>query len=102
MTRAEFDELLPRFRQAEADLRASGQTTRRDGRPRERAAGAGRRYERGPAARLLMALLWLRVYPTYEVLGFFFGLHKRDAQLNVIAALGVLGALSDFPFDRPG
>ena len=49
-----------------------------------------------------MTLLWLRVYPTYEVLGFFFGLHKRNAQLNILAALTVLDALSDFPFDRPG
>ena len=102
MTRSEFDELLVHFRQAEADLRANSQTTRKDGRPRERAAGAGRRYEHGAADRLLMALLWLRVYPTYEVLGFFFGLHKRNAQLNVLAALEVLDALSDFPFDRPG
>jgi hypothetical protein len=102
MTRPEFDSLLVRFRQAEADLRANSQTTRKDGRPRERAAGAGRRYEHGAADRLLMALLWLRVYPTYEVLGFFFGLHKRNAQLNVLAALEVLDALSDFPFDRPG
>jgi len=102
MTRAEFDDLLGRFRQAEADLRANSQGTRRDGRPRERKAGAGRRYEHGVADRMLMALLWLRVYPTYEVLGFFFALHKRNAQLNVLAALEVLDSLSDFPFDRPG
>src|SRR5215211_6901651 len=102
MTRAEFDSLLARFRRAEADLRANSQTTRRDGRPRERAAGAGRRYARGAADRLLMALLWLRVYPTCEVLGFFFALHKRNARLNVLAALEALDSPSDFPFDRPG
>ena len=102
MTRAEFDELLPRFDQAEADLRANSGTTRKDKKPRQRAAGAGRRYENGPAGRLLMALMWLRVYPTYEVLGFFFALHKRNAQLNVIDALEVLDSLSDFPFGRPG
>jgi hypothetical protein len=49
-----------------------------------------------------MALLWLRVYPTYEVLGYFFGLHKRNAQLDVRAALAALDTLDDFPFDRPG
>jgi len=102
MTRAEFDELLARFRQAEADLRAKSDTTRRGGRARRRAPGAGRRYDNPACDRLLMALLWLRVYPTYEVLGFFFGLHKRNAQLNVLAALEVLGSLSDFPSDRPG
>ena len=36
------------------------------------------------------------------MLGFFFGLHKRNAQLNVRAALEVLDALGSFPFDRPG
>lgn len=101
MTRTEFDDLLSRFSRAEADLRAKSETTRRGGQPRRRAAGAGRRYEHGAADRLLMALLWLRVYPTYEVLGFFFALHKRNAQLNVLAALEVLDSLSDFPFDRP-
>jgi hypothetical protein len=102
MTRPEFDELLSRFVRAEADLRANSETTRRGGGPRQRAAGAGRRYSHGAADRLLMALMWLRVYPTYEVLGFFFGLHKRNAQLNVLAALEVLDSLSDFPFGRPG
>jgi hypothetical protein len=102
MTRPEFDDLLSRFRQAEADLRAKSETTRRGGKPRERAAGAGHPYSHAAADRLLMALMWLRVYPTYEVLGFFFALHKRNAQLNVTAALGVLDALSDFPSDRPG
>jgi hypothetical protein len=102
MTRAEFDDLLSRFRRAETDLRANSARTRRGGGPRRRAAGAGRRYANGPAGRLLMALLWLRVYPTYEVLGFFFSLHRRNAQLNVRSALDVLDGMDDFPFDRPG
>jgi hypothetical protein len=102
MRRAEFDELLVRFHQAEADLRANSDTTRKDKKPRQRAAGAGHPYSNCAADRLLMALMWLRIYPTYEILGFFFALHKRNAQLNVIAALEVLDALSDFPFDRPG
>jgi len=102
MTRAEFDELLVRFRQAEADLRAKSDTTRKDGKPRQRAAGAGRRYDNPACDRLLMALMWLRVYPSYEVLGFFFALHKRNAQLNVRTALEILDSLDDFPFDRPG
>jgi DDE superfamily endonuclease len=102
MTRPEFDDLLERFARAEAALRANSDRTRRGGSPRRRAAGAGRHYAHGAADRLLMALLWLRVYPTYEVLGFFFALHKRNAQLNVLAALEALDALADFPFDRPG
>jgi len=61
MTRPEFDALLGRFLRAEAGLRATGDRTRRGGKPRRRAAGAGRRYANGPADRLLLALLWLRV-----------------------------------------
>jgi hypothetical protein len=102
MTRPEFDSLLTGFGPAEADLRQRSGRTRRDGKPRRRAPGAGRDYSRSAADRLLMALMWLRVYPTYEVLGFFFGLHKRNAQLNVRAALAVLDSLDGFPSDRPG
>jgi DDE superfamily endonuclease len=102
LTRREFDALLGRFTRAEADLRAGSDRTRRDGSPRVRAPGAGRPHLHAAADRLLMALLWLRIYPTYEVLGFFFDLHKRNAQLNVRRALEVLDGLDDFPFDRPG
>jgi DDE superfamily endonuclease len=101
LTRREFDALLPRFARAEADRRAQSPRTRQ-GAPRAHAPGAGRPFAHPACDRLLMALLWLRVYPTYEVLGFFFALHERNAQLNVRAALEVLDALDDFPFDRPG
>lgn len=102
MTRPEFDALADRFARAEKHLRASAPNTRRDDKPRARAAGAGHPNRHDARNRLLMALLWLRIYPTYEVLGFFFGLHKRNAQLNVRAALAVLDAFDDFPRDRPG
>jgi hypothetical protein len=101
LKRAEFDALLPRFVQAEADRRAGSSHTFA-GKPRERSAGAGRPHDNSAADRLLMPLMWLRIYPTYEVLGFFFDLHKRNAQLGVRSALEVLDSLSDFPFDRPG
>jgi DDE superfamily endonuclease len=48
-----------------------------------------------------MALFWLRVYPTYEVLGWFFGLEKSDAWEDVQDVLAVLVTLADFPFERP-
>ncbi len=101
LTRPEFDALLGRFTRAEADCRARSTRTR-GGTPRARAPGAGRPFAHAARDRLLMALLWLRVYPTYEVLGFFFSLHKRNAQLNVRSALEALDAVDDFPFDRPG
>jgi hypothetical protein len=100
MTRAEFDALAERFERAEAELRSKAATTR-DGRVRSRAAGAGHPHRHSACGRLLMALVWLRIYPTYEVLGFFFDLHKRNAQLNVRSTLEVLDSLDGFPFDRP-
>src|SRR3954471_890308 len=101
MSPAEFDSLLVDFSAAQQCLRVQ-QTTTRQGQPRRRAAGAGHPCRHDDRHRLLLALVWLRVYPTYELLGFYFGLHKRNAQLNVRAALAVLDALDDFPFDRPG
>jgi hypothetical protein len=102
LTRVEFDTLSQHFEAAERDARRSATATRRDRRPRQNVPGAGHPYDNDARARLLMALLWLRVYPTYAVLGFFFDLHKRNAQLNVRAALEVLDGLDTFPFDRPG
>jgi hypothetical protein len=101
MTPAEFDDLLGAFRAALDRRQRDSRTTRR-GQPRQRAAGAGHPYRHDDRHRLLMALVWLRVYPTYELLGFFFGLHKRNAQLNVRDALAALDATDGFPFDRPG
>jgi hypothetical protein len=102
LTRAEFDRLAPEFQAAERHARRAAGATRRDRRPLRVAPGAGHPYRHDARARLLMALAWLRIYPTYEVLGLFFGLHKRNARLNVRAALEVLDGLDTFPFDRPG
>lgn len=101
MSPAEFETLLADFASAQQRLRDRARTTRR-GQPRQRAAGAGHPFAHDDRHRLLMALVWLRIYPTYELLGFFFALHKRNAQLNVRAVLAVLDTLDDFPFDRPG
>ena len=102
LTRREFDALLARFA-APRPTSAPAATPRAATASRAAAPPApAAATPTTPADRLLMALMWLRVYPTYEVLGFFFALHKRNAQLNVRAALEVLDALSDFPFDRPG
>jgi hypothetical protein len=97
----EFEALLIDFQAAHDRHRRQRTTTTRQPRPRRRAAGAGHPFRHDARHRLLMALVWLRVYPTYELLGFFFGLHKRNAQLNVRAVLAVLDTLGDFPFDRP-
>ena len=102
LSRAEFESLAIEFETAERDHREATPETRRDRKPRSNAHGAGHPYHNDARSRLLMALVWLRIYPTYEVLGFFFDLHKRNAQLNVRAALEVLDGLGTFPFDRSG
>lgn len=66
---AEFDQLvvdvLPRFAAAEAE---------RLSRPnRQRAIGGGHPFELEPINQLLLTVIWLRQYPTYEVLGYLFG-----------------------------
>jgi DDE superfamily endonuclease/Helix-turn-helix of DDE superfamily endonuclease len=100
LTREEFDRLVIDFAAARDRSRAASTRTKR-GRPRQRAAGAGPRATLDLPTRLLMALLWLRVYPTYEVLGWLFGLEKSNAWENVQDTLAVLETLADFPFERP-
>jgi len=101
MSATEFEALLADFLPAQDRLRRSS-AVNGEGRPRRRAPGGGAKPKLDDRHRLLLALVWLRVYPTYELLGFFFGLHKRNAQLHARAVLAVLDTLPDFPFDRPG
>jgi hypothetical protein len=101
MDAAEFERLLDDFLPAQQRLRLAS-AVNREGQPRRRAPGGGDKPKLDDRHRLLLALVWLRVYPTYELLGFFFGLHKRNAQLQARAVLEVLDSLPDFPFDRPG
>jgi hypothetical protein len=98
LTRKEFDRLVIDFVAARDRRRAASTHTQR-GRPRRRAAGAPASLD--PRDRLLMTLLWLRIYPTYEVLGWLLGLEKSNAWENVQDALAVLETLADFPFERP-
>jgi hypothetical protein len=100
MTVAAFDDLFDEFEPAHL-RRLSETLTKRDGRPRKRAVGCGRSHSHSLRDRLLMALFWLRVYPTYEVLGFFLSLHKTNARLNVEEILDTLLAMTVFGFERP-
>jgi hypothetical protein len=100
MTREEFDRLAIELAAALDRSRATSTHTKR-GQPRQRAAGGGPRATLDLPTRLLMTLLWLRVYPTYEVLGWLFGLEKSNAWENVQGTLAMLESLADFPFERP-
>jgi DDE superfamily endonuclease/Helix-turn-helix of DDE superfamily endonuclease len=100
MTRDEFDRLTEDFATAREQARAASTHTKQ-GQPRQRAVGGGVQPTLDTPTRLLMTLLWLRVYPTYEVLGWLFGLEKSNAWENVQDTLAVLETLADFPFERP-
>lgn len=100
LSRDEFDRLATDFAAARGRFRASSERTKR-GTPRQRAAGAGGPPAHDLPTRLLMALVWLRIYPTYELLGWLFGLEKSNAWEAVQDALAVLATLADFPFERP-
>jgi hypothetical protein len=101
LTLSEFHALFATFAQAQTARRAAATTTRRDNKPRQRASGAGRRFANDEQTRLVMALVWLRIYPTFEVLGFFFSLHKSNAHPNVMDVLCTLESLTEFTFERP-
>jgi DDE superfamily endonuclease len=66
-----LDDMLPRLAVAE-------QTRLR--RPnRRRAKGGGRHADLAPRDQILLAIIWLRQYPTNEVLGFLFGVSDSTA-----------------------
>ena len=57
---------------------------------RERAIGAGGEFALGTADQVLAAVVWLRQYPTQEVLGFLFGVSDSTAKRAVDRCLPVL------------
>lgn len=77
------------------------EVTRKDGTPRQRKFGAGRKFRHDLRDRLLLALFWLRVYPTFEVLGFFFSLDKTSAEDNLKDILATLEAMTSFALEHP-
>ncbi len=101
LTPAEFRALADAFEPHYRRHRAAADTTRRGRKPRRRAPGGGHPHAHDLRGRLLLALVWLKVYPTYEVLGLLFGLDKGNARRNVLDLLEALDTFDDFPFDRP-
>jgi hypothetical protein len=98
---AAFDALYTEFAPAHVQRLENTPLTKRTQQPRQRALGAGRPHQHDLRDRLLMALFWLRVYPTYEVLGFFFSLNKTNAEDNVKDVLTTLRTQTDFAFEHP-
>ena len=96
---ADFEALYQEFAAFYAKDRQDSLT--RKGTPRKRAAGAGAKFSQDGRTRLLMALVWLRTYPTYEVLAFLFSLNKGNAQRGVVDVLATLEAHTVFVCERP-
>jgi hypothetical protein len=57
---------------------------------RQRAIGAGHPHALGPADQVLLTVVWLRQYPTQEVLGFLFGVSDSAALRAVARCLPLL------------
>jgi transposase len=96
-----FSPLFRAFARAHEERLSASTTTRRHGTPRQRAPGAGHRFSHDLQTRLLMTLIWLRIYPTFEVLGFLFSLNKTNAHDNVRTVMATLETMTDFCFERP-
>ena len=56
------------------------------------APGGGRRYELAARDRLLLAVVWLRRYPTNQVLGYLFGVSEPTARRAVGRVVPLLEA----------
>jgi hypothetical protein len=79
-----LDDMLPRF--ATAEQRRLHRTSRR------RASGGGRHADLAPRDQILLAVIWLRQYPTNEVLGFLFGVSDSSASRVLSRLLPLLEA----------
>jgi len=59
---------------------------------RQRASGAGHPFALAPRDQLLLAVVWLRVYPTHEVLGYLFGVSDTTVTRLIARWLPLLEA----------
>lgn len=88
LTVAEFEsleaEVLPRFGEAE-----QARLSRAD---RKRAIGGGRQFEMSARDQILMTVVWLRQYPTHEVLGYLFGVSDSTPSRYLKRVLPLLEA----------
>jgi len=91
VTVAEFDELYEKVQ----PLWFANEIKRLSRRERQRAIGGGRDYALKLKERLLMTLVWLKLYLTVDALGFFFGVSGSTASRNTRNILPVLRQLGD-------
>jgi hypothetical protein len=88
LTVAVFDQLV-------ADLNPAFHTARRprlDRPDRQRAFGGGDDFDVDPTDQFLLTIVWLRQYPTQEVLGYLFGVSDSSALRAIARCLPLLEA----------
>ena len=91
VTVSEFGELYNKVQ----PLWLNNEVERLSRRERKRAIGGGRDYALTLKERLLMTLVWLKLYLTVDALGFFFGVSGSTASRNTRNILPVLRQLGD-------
>ena len=91
VTVAEFDELYEKVQ----PIWFANEIKRLSRHERKRAIGGGRDYALRLKERLLMTLVWLKLYLTVDALGFFFGVSGSTASRNTRNVLPVLRQLGD-------
>ena len=96
-TSVEFDGLHRKF----VPLWIESEKKRLDRPDRQRAVGGGHPYALALRERLLMTLVWLRLYLSTEALGFFFDVDKATASRNTRRVLPVLRQLGDATLGWP-
>lgn len=99
---SEADALCREFIFAEAQARACDPLTRQTHQKRQRAPGAGAKYHLDAPTRVLMALVWLKLYPTWSVLGYLFSVEETTARRDTREVLSLLEGRASFPLEgRP-
>jgi hypothetical protein len=91
VTILEFDDLLEKVSPVWLQL----EYERLDRPERQRAIGGGGEYKLKLQERLLMTLVWLRLYLNTEALGYFFGVDKSTASRNTRNILPALRQVGD-------
>jgi IS5 family transposase len=91
VTVTEFDRLYAKVQ----PIWLENEIKRLSRRKRKRAIGGGRDYTLELKERLLMTLVWLKLYLTVSALGFFFGISDSTVSRNTRNILPVLRQLGD-------
>lgn len=86
----EFDGLVKDVTPLYVEAERVRHTLTREGQPRLRAIGGGPHFSLSVRDQLLLAVVWLRQYPTNEVLGFLFGVSDSSVSRVVSRVVPLL------------